>query len=894
MGLNGSRPPDALRWFARLIVRGPQAGFVCADLDDGWVRDRLRGVSPCRAIGRYLVNMLCSAAVLAWDRLKGLEVGASWLDVKLGVRLLRRQPGLTAVAVFALALGIPAGLIPAHMVQAFRTTLPFEEGDRIVGVQIWDLEAARPRPIPLSDFEILRDELRSFQGLGASRSSRHNLVPAEGQAAPLRGAQVTASTFDILGVRPLLGRRLLVADEAPGAPNVLVLGYDAWQSRLGADPDVVGRTVRIGRKPYEVVGVMPRGFKFPVNDDLWTPFRYQALTQPDMGDLRVQVFGRLVRDVSLDQANAEAGTVGLRLASDDPGTLGHDRLEVVRFTALGQDTDITAQIGFVLMQLVALLLLGVACGNVGLLILARTAMRSSEMAVRTALGASRCRIVSQVFLEALVLSTVAAGVGLGLGQLAAGRIQSALGPDVLPFWLDFRITAQTAGLAMVLAVGSAVVAGVVPAIKATGGGIQSTLQRTGAGMGSSIRFGRFSSTLVVAEVTIAVFFLTMGGTVAPGVIGKSDAGLPIDPEAFLTATLHLPGIEPGPWAKRTPDGVREHLAGTEVELARRLSEEPEVGGVIFADALPGETAPGTWIEVDRPRASGIPERYWVRTAHILPDFFEELHRPVLAGRRFDQGDLATPPEERRAVIVNTVFVDQVLGGRNAIGQRIRMVGRGGSDPGPWREVVGVVEPIGMYPTAPERAAGFYQPMALGELHPVRVAVRTSGDPDLFASRLRTLASEVDPEAMIENPRTMSMVLDQQRFDSRIATLLFTLLASIAIVLSTAGLYALISFTVSQRTREIAVRTALGAHPGDIMKTVGLAALLQLFGGIVAGVVLSLLVGPRIFSGPGMAHVDWPMLVVGVAVTTLLVGLVSCLPPTLRGLNVGPAKALKEG
>lgn len=382
--------------------------------------------------------------------------------------MLRRQPGLTAVAVFALALGIPAGLIPAHLVQAFRTTLPFEEGERIVGVQNWDLEAAGPRLISFQDFELLRNELESFQGLGAYRSGRYNLVPEEGQAAPLRGARATASTFDILRVQPLLGRPLVAADEAPGAPDVVVLGYDAWRSRLGSDPDVVGRTVRIGRTLCEVVGVMPKGFEFPVNDDLWIPLQPPAPDHPQVEDL-VQVFGRLGRDVTLDQADAEAATVGQRLASDAPSTHGHLRLQVVRFTALGQDIDITEQIGFALTHLVALLLLGVACGNVGILILARTAMRTSKRAVRAALGATRHRIVSQAFLEALVLSTVAACVGLALGHLVAGRIQAALGPGALPFWLEFGITARTAGPALVLAAGSAVIAGVVPALKATKG-----------------------------------------------------------------------------------------------------------------------------------------------------------------------------------------------------------------------------------------------------------------------------------------------------------------------------------------------------------------------------------------------------------------------------------------
>ena len=312
----------------------------------------------------------------------------------------------------------------------------------------YDLAESRPLPASVHDFARWRDELASFEHLGLMwRRGPYNVVSEEGRAAPVDGAELTASVFTLLDGRPLLGRPLVEGDEAVGAPDVVVIGYDLWRSRLAGDPDVVGRTIRIGAAPHTVVGVMPPGFRYPVRDQLWLPVRFDSLVPES--------------------------------------------------------------------------------GNVGILMLARAATRARELAVRTALGASRTRIVAQLFIESLLLVAVAAGVGLvGLQVLATVPDHLVAG---LPFWVDFEVAPRTALLAISLAAFSAVAAGVVPALKATGEGAQNSIRRAGAG-GSGIEFGRGYGVLIVGEVAAALWLLAIGSTMAPAALtepaGHSRGGLP--------------------------------------------------------------------------------------------------------------------------------------------------------------------------------------------------------------------------------------------------------------------------------------------------------------------------------------------------------------------------------
>jgi putative ABC transport system permease protein len=820
----------------------------------------------------------------------------SWLDLKLGVRMLFKQPGLTLVAVFALSVGIPASLIPIHMLDVMRAPLPFPDGDRIVGI------------IARNDFFLWRESLTTLEATGAARSSPFNVISEDGRAAPIQGAEITASAFEMLRVTPIAGRVLLDSDELPGAPDVAVIGYDVWQSRLAGDPGAVGSTIRIGTVPHQVVGIMPEGFLFPIRDYLWMPLRTApADVERGLGG-DILKFGRLADGVSLEQAHAEVSTIALSVANEPPGNPRPYRPRVGGYTAIIMGLDAGDIRGWFQIQLIIFALLAIVCGNVGTLILARTATRSGEISLRTALGASRSRVVAQLFVESLVLAVVSAGCGLLIGEVIGTRISRSFVspddpewfPDGAPFWLDFGVTVKTAAIALSLAVFCAVIAGVLPALKATGARVQQNLQRTG--VGSGIRFGFGATVLIVAEVALAVGFLSMGGALARGLLPDRSVAMAIEPAEFAIGMLRIPSADGSAQQSDLADAdFRARVVRFNETLEQRLAVEPGVRGVAMGDVLPGMYhEPDGQVEVEGDQRPQVSQGYEVRHASVDVDFFEGLGAPIESGRDFNTTDLlGTLDRDRTSVIVNTAFVEHVLGGGNAIGRRVRYLGGGpdlareGQEPSPWYEIVGVVGHLGMNEENRARDEGIYHPVAPGEINPIWTAVRVGEDPMSFLPRLRQIASEIDPDAMIQYPASLDQAPNEARTGTRWITLLLAFLSSIAIVLSGAGLYALMSFTVSQRTREIGIRTAVGARPGGIVATIARRAFLQLVGGVTAGVAVGVKL-ISMLSDDSTQGTNWQLMMAAIAGFVLLVGMLACLGPTLRALRIRPVEALREG
>ena len=888
---------------------------ICGDLEEEYKECRALGVSRLRADVWYWgqaltvrVGALRRAAKSLQARRPALSAGGwsgrrgrwgrsgiSWLDVKLGLRMLVKYPGMTAVSVFALAIAIPAGLGPMHFMNAVLTPLPVDEGDRIQVLRNINLETSRPVLASSEDYVRWRDELASFEAMGAATIRvSYNVMSDDGRAAPVPSAELTASAFDVLRVRALLGRTFIPADEVIGAPEVALIGYDFWQSRLDGDPDVVGRSIRIGGVPHTIVGVMPEGFLFPFQDQLWLPLRVNMFTEVSGDEGRHLVFGRLAADVSAEEAQAEVTGVGRRLAIEFPGT--HERLEaeVLPF-ALGYfgmpKSGWRSMPQMYVLNVLALMVLVVACANIAMLIFTRTATRAGELAVRSALGASRTRIVSQLFTEALVFAVLAAGMGLLFGDWLSGRFEWIL--RLAPYWTDLGVTRVTAFWALSLAVLSAGVVGVIPALKVTGKGVQQNIQRAAAGR-SGVRFGGISSALIVVDVALAVATVGLAVGLWEGLREPPD-GMGRLSEQFLAAELSIPQVaRAADVGAIDPDELASRLGATQQELVRRLEAEPGVRGVAVGSVVPGGDLPRRatmeWDGQDPSEASEGPD---VRYAYFDPGFFEVLQRPILSGRGFDSSDQR---EGASTVIVNTAFVDRVLGGRNPIGRRVRYTTSAGEEPGPWYEIVGVVGDLGLDdPMSPGRDAGVYHPLVPGEIQLVRLAIHIGDDPESFIPRLRALASDVDPTALISNP----MALDKVRSpDAEILPWIIlgvVILTGILLALSASGIYALMSFTVAERTREIGIRTALGAKRNRVVFTVAKRALVQLGVGIVLGVGVAAWILSQFASG-GRIPTESPLLlslILGVGVMAVI-GLLACTAPTLRALRIKPTEALRGG
>jgi hypothetical protein len=561
-----------------------------------------------------------------------------------------------------------------------------------------------------------------------------------------------------------------------------------------------------------------------------------------------------------------------------------------------------------LLRALAWVLFTVACANVGMLLFAGTATRFRELAIRTSLGASRRRIIAQLFVEALVLALSAASVGLLSFHWLMERLRALLlASDWIrfpPYWLDFGVTAEMAVRTLVVAVLSASVAGVLPALKVTGSGVQESIRKAEAGR-SGIRFGGVTAGLIVADVAIAVAVVGL----AVGVAGQvretlnADERVGIPADEYLAVELSLPSAESvtGDGELR-PEELSAQLARTQHELVERLEAEARVRRVAVADRLPREShhfrriaveGETSWRTVEgRPGASAPPS---MPVARVDIDFFDALDQPILGGRGFGQADLA---DSASTVIVNTRFVDLRLAGRNPIGQRIRFWEgsyEGGTLQERWYEIVGVVGPLGMNVAMPQQDAGVYLPAPPGEIHPLRLAVHLDGSPETFAPRLREIVGDVDARVILHPPRVLGRVFQGVWYFHLGTIACLAVIVGILVALAASGIYAIMSFAVSERTREIGIRRSLGERTAALALRIGRRSLAQIALGTLLGV------GPAVvlfrltelgYTPPDAASGLGVALVAGVLVA-LMIGLLACVSPTRRALRIEPSEALRS-
>ncbi len=825
------------------------------------------------------------------------EARFSWIDVKLALRMLIKYPGLTLVAMIALAVGIPVGMAPMHLSNAFEAPLPEDIGDRVRAIRYWNPTTSLVENPTYYEYSVWRSELVTFSALGATRTAAYNVFSEDGGAAPVIAAQVTASIFGILGTPPLLGRTLDPADELAGAPPVAVLGYDLWKARFGGDPAILGRTLRISQVLRTVVGIMPRGFLFPVRHQLWVPFLQEVLAEPAHG-LGLKILGRLSEGVSAEAAQAEVGAVGSHIAAQFPDTHARWQAEVVPFSYsyLNMPKEgLESTLEFHFFQLLALALLVVASANVAMLVFARTATRFRELAVRSALGASRVRIVSQLFVETLVLAVGAAGIGLITVDWALGRLLvRMLEAEVpVPYWLTLEVTPEATLWGLLLAVLSAAIASVFPALKMTGVKVQQNIQNNRAS-GCGIRFGWVTSALIITDVAVALaavgFTLGIADRTRVAMTSEDLVGIPA--KEFLAVELRLPQSEPekdaGLFDRRR---FSSRLGTIQQRLVEQLQAEPRVRGVAVASHLPRMDHRAQPIEVEGARGPEILHGRSVRTAEVDVDFFAALNHPILIGRGFKRTDLSA---HSRSVVVNTAFIDQRLEGGNPVGRRLRFIVPDGDQQSPWHEIVGVVGQLGMNVIAPQKAAGIYLPAAPGSIHPLQIAIHLGHDPETFSQRLREIVAEVDPAAVLAYPVELSKVYqDDWYLQIAIAGGLLALVG-ILLALATSGIYAMMSFSVTERTREFGIRRSLGARRGALILTVVQRSLTQIGIGAIIGMPLAAWLFFELRE-MGMGNSRGVALIVSLALgigIVILIGVGSCLVPTRRALRIEPNEALR--
>ncbi len=823
------------------------------------------------------------------------------MDLKLGVRMLVKYPGLTIVGSLAMAFAIAAGTATFEAIKSVTAPdLGLPEGDRLVGLKMINRAEGAERQVYAYDFVNWRENLSTVQDMGAYRLLKCNLTANGSAGEPVTATQISAAAFRVTHVSASIGRSLVEADEASTAAPVVVLGYSLWQTRFAGNRAVLGREVKVGDTYATVVGVMPEGFRFPVDEHLWIPLRPAELSR-EPGRDAVRVFGRLAPGVTLPEAQAEATTLAAGAAASMPETYSHLAPQVLPYAESVIAIPAKGRAGIYALNLLAALFLIVVCGNVALLMFARAATREKELLVRTALGATRGRIVGMLFLEALVLAIIAAAMGLtAAGLLLRGTVEMLrTGPDRWPFWIDGGLSVTTVLYAGILALAAAAIAGVVPGLKVMGKGLWDRLRQSSGGAGG-LSLGGVWTAVIIAQVAATILFMALAFVVQrqAAYLANADEVFPV--EQFLSTRLEL---DPSPQEDATSTGRQQFLQRYDTtirELARRIANESAVKGVTLAEQLPRMPYPLQRIEIERADESSddklLSKRSGVQTTAVDLDFFDVFQMPVLAGRRFDSRDVGG---NANTVVVNSIFVEQVLNGRNAIGRRLRLASTSSSPAGPWLEIVGVVQdavpraaaPLNLdNPTRPR----LYRPLsAAGGNPPLHLAVHVKTAVAPFVPTLRRVASELSPTLRLHDTLPLDQATSE---DARFWTIFAKLVlvgGALTLLLSLAGIYSAMSFTVSRRTREIGVRVALGGQAMRVIIEIFRRPFTQVAAGVMVGWLL--LVAAIIFAKGGSVggvtkHAP-TLFFYGIAMVGVCA--LACIGPMRRALRVQPMEALRD-
>ncbi len=826
-------------------------------------RTRLGGVEQTREAVRD---------VSLFHRLNGLV-----LDFKLGLRMLRKHWGLTLLGGMAMTAAMTLGASIFHLIEARQgTNLPLEEGDRVVIVQPFDLETEQPLGSSLEDVERWRT-LGSLEDVGGFRSRQHRLTTINGSAAPVTVAEMSAAGFDLARTAPFMGRALSAEDESAGAPRVVVIGYEAWQSAFAADPEIIGQQIQLDEQFYTIVGVMPPDFGFPFNFQYWTSLN--PVSRDPLAVDRVTVFARLARGATLESAQAEVGRIPLSEASPNTAAGPSIRPVVVPFVE-GMGGGLGTPVARFLPLFLPLLLFPPSV-NIGVLIYARTVARQGEFAVRTALGASRGRIVTQIFVEMLVLAAVPAGIAIALVPKVANTLGAIVAFNGQPFWMNYGVSPGTILYAAALAAVAALATGMIPALRATGGGLPGlhALHR-----GSSPRLGKGWTATVMAQVALAVALVPASVELAWNNLRPIVLGPGFEIEEFLTARLDMNGGNTAGGEPRAAAAAR--FRSLRDQVVQRVEAEPGVTAVTTSAFKPFEER-NLSVEVDL--TDSRVGRGSVAFNQVDSVFFHVFEIPLLAGRGFEPRD---NDPEAGTVLVNRSFASDVLEGENPLGRTVRVTGRNAA--ATRYEIVGLVENQFAHSGQPT----IYRPLGEdGETLFVHLAIQTGPTvPVGLASRLRTITASLDPALGVDDVQPLDEIYF---FLSLPGIIIGSGPAAVALgvlLFAAVGIYTQMSFAVVERRREIGIRSALGASPrrlvAGMFRSVFVPVLASATLGTVAALVLEFYLPPLLFGSAAGAR-PLPWILPAAEAFVFLMGLAALFGPVRRTLEVDATEALRE-
>ncbi|MGA3189502.1 MAG: ABC transporter permease [Bryobacteraceae bacterium] len=805
-------------------------------------------------------------------------------DVRYGLRVLARNPGFSLAAILTLALGIGANTAIFSLVYGvLLRPLPYMHGEQLVVVH-QDAPGAHVLDFPFSVKEIAdyREQNHTLQSL-AEHHTMNFLLIGKDTAERVETAVVSANFFDVLGVKPLLGRTFVAADEAHGGPAVLILSYKYWQTHQGGDPHIVGKVFQMNNRPHTVIGVLPSIPQYPVESDVYMPTsqcptRSSAQFMDNRNARMMNVFGRLKPGVTLTEARADLAVIAANVVKAYPGTyLAPDGYRV-RADGLRDDLTHRARTMFlVLLGVVGFVLLA-ACANVANLFLARLLKLERELAVRSALGAGKVRLMRQLLTESVLLAVGGGLVGVALAPLALQVLTGFAG----------RFTTRAAEVQMdgpvllftfLVSVGTGIVFGLAPVLT-TSGWLGTAFQQAASRGTASLGRSRLRSALVVAQVAFSVILLAAAGLMIRSFVKMQQVRPGFAPDHLVTMRIS-PGMPPYTMrtsrllAIRILDRIR---AVPGVESAAMGSTFPfNPAGVVFGPAQI------QYIVEGRPRSPGEPT-ITTDIRVVTEGYFETIHQPIVEGRSFTKQDLElTSPD---VVMINQMLARSQFPGEDPIGKRVSF--DGGKE---WSKIVGIV--------GDTREYGLNQP-AVGEIYGAsrdgfvsRLVVRTGGNEETAERMMRAAVHEIDPLVAVDQVQTVEHAEYESLASPRMMTFLMGIFAGLALLISASGIAAVMALSVSQRTREIGVRMALGASRSSVVGMVVRQGIVLTVAGIVAGtffaVLLTKLLASLLY---GTSPTDL-LTFAAIPVVFLLIAAMACFVPARQATNIDPLTALRQ-
>jgi putative ABC transport system permease protein len=805
-----------------------------------------------------------------------------WQDLRFAARVLRTNPGFTAVAVLALALGVGANTAIFSVINGvLLRPQPYAEPERLVSLWLTPVGEREEGFASFKDFADWRAQTRSFEELASYRHGGYTLNGV-GEPQRVEGLRVSSGFFPLLRVNPAAGRIFRPEEDVPGGERVVVISHEFWQRSFGGDPGVLGRQLLLNAQPHTIVGVLPRGFRPPLDSgaaEVYTTIAHEGANLDSRGARVTQVIGRLKPGVTVEQAQADLDAVARSLAQQYPDTNTGTTAFLVNLHE--QHVAKVRPALWVLLVAVGLVLL-IACSNVANLLLGRAASRQKEMAIRAALGAGRWRVVRQLLTESVVLSLLAgtAGVLLALWSIDA---LIALGPADLPRLGEIRADGRVFGFALLLSVLTGVVFGLAPALKASRPELNETLKEGGRGASAGRGSRRLRGLLIVSQTALALMLLVCAGLLLKSFARLLEVDPGFNPKNVLTLRVNLPAAKYAESAPRV-SFVRQAL--------ERVRAVPGVEGAAFVGPMPFSHSEvfGDFRIVGRPEpAAGEEPGAAVRS--ITPDYFRVMGIPVRRGRHFTEHDRKGGVG---AAIINETAARLYWPGRDPLGERVRGIGanQNGDEPPEW-EIVGVVGDVRHDGLDSEPKPELYLPHQQNSWSWGVFVVRTAVEPAGLAGPVRGEIMAVDRDQPVVDVKPLAQLISESVAQPRFYALLVGAFSAVGLTLAVVGIYSVISYAVTERTHEIGVRMALGASPGDVRRLMIRHGMTYALAGIAAGTV-GALAAARYLSAQlfGVSSTD-SFVFAAVPLLVACVALAACYVPARRATKVDPLVALRH-